>query len=541
MSEFSAANEKDELEIKERKFSIAQVDGSSKPVIADSDIGGEAVNPLLVLCCITIGASSFFYGYDNNLISPIVALKPFVEKYQGVNPVTKKYVFTAYNQNLLFSVPLVASIIGALVTPPLTFRLGRKWPLLASYFFSFGGVFLQLFAKNMGTFVAGRFLNNFVMGITMATAPLYIAEVVPISMRGGAVASLNIMNLIAGVVATIVVYGTHKIDGKLSYMVPLAVQCATPAILIPITLFLPESPQWLAGKNRMEEARVNLRKLRGFTDAMVKDELRVMKMCEDNERKLKESTQFWNIFNRENIKRTITAGSFFSLNQISGIILSTTYATVFLVELGVANPFGLTVIASCCVLAGTIVAPLLLDRTGRRPTALSGMIVLFVIDLIAGGLAFNSSKRSFAIGIAALSFIFNFFWAASFYSLSSLLPSEIATPRLRNYTVSYTIGWAQTTAVITTLAVPQLVAQDAANLGAKTYLVFAGCMFLIIIFVYCLLPETKGRSFAEIDEMYDAGVPMKQWRDYKTSTKAKKATVVSDEAFSTAQKQAGEV
>lgn len=135
------------------------------------------------------------------------------------------------------------------------------------------------------------------------------------------------------------------------------------------------------------------------------------------------------------------------------------------------------------------------------------MIVLFFIDVTCGALAFYAdTNRNAGLALVALSFIFNFFWAASFYSVSNLLPTEIATVKLRNYTMSYTIAWCQTTAVITTFVVPQLTAATGANLGAKTYLVFAGCMFCIIIWTFLLVPETKGRTFAEIDEMYAAKV-----------------------------------
>ncbi|KAL1614623.1 hypothetical protein SLS54_009593 [Diplodia seriata] len=484
---------------------------------------GKAVNALLVATCTVFAAASFLFGFDDKVISPIVALEPFVDKYQGPNPTTGKLVFTARNQNLLFAVPLVGSILGALAAYPLNNRFGRKWPLVGSYFISIGGCFLQLFAPNLGGFIAGRFWNAFVMGVANATAPLYLGETVPVAIRGRVVASINIMNLLAGVVATLVVYGTHARPDKLSYMVPLAVQCCLPVVLIPLTAFLPESPQWLIGKGRLDEAFASLRKLRGYSDAEVRDELRVMKACEDNERNTALEVSFWSIFDRDNLKRTVTAGSFFSFNQCSGVFLSTTYATVFLVDIGVASPFALTIIASCCTLAGTMVAPLLIDRLGRRPLALAGMAMLLAIDVAAGGLAFDMGDKSKVLGIAALSFIFNFFWASSFYSLSNVMPTEIATIKLRSYTMSYTIAWAQTTAVITTIAVPQLTAADGANLGAKTYLIFAGCMVGIILFVFFLMPETKNRTFAEIDEIYDAKVPMWRWAEYQTTTEAKQA------------------
>jgi hypothetical protein len=341
-------------------------------------------------------------------------------------------------------------------------------------------------------------------------------------MRGRSVSSLNILNLTAGVASTVIVWGTQKLGGHLSYQIPLAVQSATPIILILLTLPLPESPEWLVAKGNIPQARHNLRQLRGFSDSKLDSELRLMELCEKEDREIRAQVKFWHIFQRKHLRRTLVAGSFYSLNQISGVILSTTYTTVFLTELGIGDPFSLTIIASCCTLAGTIFAPFVLDRAGRRPTAFTGMIILFLIDLIAGILAFyTKSNKNATLTIAALSFIFNFFWASSFYSLSALMPSEIATPKLRHHTMSYTIACQEVTAVITTLVVPQLTSADAAGLGAKTYLVFAGCMAGIIGFVYGFMPETMGRTFAEIDEMYMARVPAWRWRSYVTSVEAR--------------------
>lgn len=84
---------------------------------------------------------------------------------------------TARNQNLVFSLPLVGSIIGGLLASPMNFHLGRKWPLIAAYIVSVGGGLLQVFAPNLGAFIGGRSINGVALGIVNATAPLYIAEV----------------------------------------------------------------------------------------------------------------------------------------------------------------------------------------------------------------------------------------------------------------------------------------------------------------------------------------------------------------------------
>lgn len=96
-----------------------------------------------------------------------------------------------------------------------------------------------------------------------------------------------------------------------------------------------------------------------------------------------------------------------------------------------------------------------------------------------------------------------------------VFPTEIATPSLREPTVAWAVFWSYTTAVITTFAVPQIMSPDAANLGVQTAFVFAGCIFVTIIWAYFYMPETKGRTLAEIDEMYRIRLPMRKWRNHQ--------------------------
>ena len=61
-------------------------------------------------------------------------------------------------------------------------------------------------------------------------------------------------------------------------------------------------------------------------------------------------------------------------------------------------------------------------------------------------------------------------------------------------------------------------APDAANLGAKTAFIFAGCVFCTLIWAFFYIPETKARTMAEVDEMYAINLPMRKWRDYECQT-----------------------
>lgn len=479
----------------------------------------SAFNAYMLFCTLVVGLGGLNWGYENALVGPVSAMKSFVRDMQGINTQTGQYVLTARHQSIIFSVPLTGTVVGALLTTPVQNRFGRKWALLGSYITSMGAVFLQLFAPNFVAFVLGRWWNAVSYGAALAIAPNFMADLVPAKMRGRFVSGANIATIASSVLATVVCYAAQETHGedKLSYKIPLAVQAVLPFLMTVPTFFVCESPSWLLTKGRVEDARKTLRSIRGFSDEEVEKELNVLQAIEDESRQ-RENPKFWEIYKPEHIRRTLVGGSIFSLNQLSGIILSTTFAAVFLTQLGAGNPFLFSVIGNLCLLAGTIGAPFVLDNFGRRPTALIGFTILLAIDATAGALAFFAkTNRNAAIVIAVLSFIFNIVWTLSFYSISLLMPAEIPTERLRNPTMTHAIGCGQLTAILTTLVVPLITAEDAANLGAKAYLIFGGLMAAIVVLAALLLPETKGRTSLEIDELYARHIPAWRWKGFETS------------------------
>ncbi|CAL5865951.1 uncharacterized protein PFLUO_LOCUS158 [Penicillium psychrofluorescens] len=83
--------------------------------------------------------------------------------------------------------------------------------------------------------------------------------------------------------------------------------------------------------------------------------------------------------------------------------------------------------------------------------------------------------------------------------------------------MTWSLFWSYSTAIVTTFAVPQLTSADAANLGAKAFLVFAGCMLITIVLSFFYLPETANRTLAEIDELYAARILKRKWKGFQTT------------------------
>jgi hypothetical protein len=123
------------------------------------------------------------------------------------------------------------------------------------------------------------------------------------------------------VLATIAVLESAPLTDKREYMIPLAIQVAWPIFLILITLFLTESPIWLLSKGRIAEAKINLMKLRRDNEEVVDAELAIQSVALKQSEELRNSVRWLDIFNRQNIERTLMAGFLGSASQVGGQIV----------------------------------------------------------------------------------------------------------------------------------------------------------------------------------------------------------------------------
>lgn len=219
------------------------------------------------------------------------------------------------------------------------------------------------------------------------------------------------------IVATTIVWGTQKFHDSRSYKVPLIVQTALPAALAIITLCAVESPLWYMVHGKEEAARRSLLRLRNDPD-IAQQELCGLRAFIRNRQEDSGEAKFFHILNRENIKRTLLAGAFFSISQVGGQILVSSYSTVILVQSGVSKPFQITIMIFVLQFLGVCIGPTLMDKLGRRRTGIGGFAVLFLLDTTIGGLACGGlGTEPQRLALAALFIIFAFFNALCFKPL----------------------------------------------------------------------------------------------------------------------------
>lgn len=101
--------------------------------------------------------------------------------------------------------------------------------------------------------VVGRFINGLFVGIASAQVPVYVSELAPPSKRGRVVGAQQWAITWGILIMYYIAYGCSFLNGTKAWRVPWGVQ-AVPAIFLAVGLtFSPESPRWLARKNRWRE------------------------------------------------------------------------------------------------------------------------------------------------------------------------------------------------------------------------------------------------------------------------------------------------
>lgn len=258
------------------------------------------------------------------------------------------------------------------------------------------------------------------IGISMLTniSTIYQSDIVPVSVRARAVGFTVAGYAAASLLATVVVWASEKIGDRRQYMIPLAIQAAIPASLFFLTLLVTESPMWLISKGRLHDAKVSLASLRRGNIERVDAEISSAVVALKQDQSLRANVSPWSIFKPAHLERTLSSAVPYCASQVGGQILTSTYSTVILIQSGVADPFRITVIIFVAQFIGTIVGPVIVDKIGRRPVALYGFTLLFLLDIVLGSLACAGLKTDpQRLAFASLCIVFFFFNAVTFQSL----------------------------------------------------------------------------------------------------------------------------
>ncbi|KAF2838296.1 general substrate transporter [Patellaria atrata CBS 101060] len=412
------------------------------------------------------------------------------------------------------------SWLGAIVSGVLTDWVGRKKSIMiGAVIWCIGCVFVAA-SQNIGMLIFGRIVNGFCVGICSAQVPVYISELAPPTKRGRLVGAQQWAITWGIMIMFYISYGSSFVDGTAAFRIPWALQ-AIPAILLYIgMMFLPESPRWLARKDRWEEAMSVLTLVHGKGDPnhpFVQKEFEDIKaMCEFERRNA--DVTYLELLKPNMINRT-HIGVFTQIwSQLTGMNVMMYYIGYVFTMAGLT---GNTLLVSSSIqyvinVVMTIPALLYVDRWGRRPTLLVGALLMMTWLYTNAGLLATYGKPappggvdhikeasweitgSASKAVIACTYLFVASFAPTWGPVSWIYPPELYPLRVRGKAVALatSANWAFN------FALAYFVPPAFVNIKWKTYILFGVFCTAMFVHVFFMFPETAGKPLEEVEAMF---------------------------------------
>ncbi|CAN5158581.1 sugar porter family MFS transporter [soil metagenome] len=464
----------------------------------------KRLNRKVIALSVAAALGGFLFGFDSSVINGAVdAIKADF----GLDAVPLLSGFVVASA-------LLGCAVGAYFAGRLADRMGRIPVMLIGASLFLVSSIGSAFAFAVWDLVLWRVLGGIGIGIASVIAPAYIAEIAPKAVRGG-LASLQQLAITLGIFAAllsdaILANAAGDANSPLWFGVDawrwMFVVCAVPAIVYGLlALGLPESPRFLAGKGKNEQARTVLASVMPTAqvdDALAEIEASLRKDLENARTASLRGKLF-------GLLPVVWVGILLSMfQQLVGINVIFYYSTSLWASVGfdTGNPgtsLTISVVTSVVNVVVTFVAIFLVDKTGRRPLLLIGSIGM-VVSLGFMALSFSQSRLvdgspqlPGAWGpvalVAANLFVISF--GATWGPLVWVLLGEIFPNRIRGKA----LGIAAAAQWLTNFAITETFPALSAFSLSFTYGLYAFFALVSFFFVFFAVPETKGRSLESMD------------------------------------------
>ncbi|KAL8718699.1 MAG: hypothetical protein Q9225_004200 [Loekoesia sp. 1 TL-2023] len=511
------------------------------------------------------------FGFDISSMSAIISIPQYKCYFQS-DPIPDDHSKctgpTSSVQGGITAAMPGGSWLGALCSGPISDIFGRKKAIMIGsviwyIFITVVVVAILLIAdrwigstiicasQNVGMLVVGRVINGFCVGICSAQVPVYISELAPPSKRGRLVGAQQWAITWGIMIMFYISFGSSYIDGTAAFRVPWGLQMIPAIGLFCAMFFLPESPRWLARKERWEEAHAVLTLVhsKGDPDSpFVRRELEEIREMVEFEKQNSDVT-YLELLKPHMINRT-HIGVFTQIwSQLTGMNVMMYYITYVFLMAGVNGNANLVASSIQYVInvAMTVPALLFVDRWGRRPTLLVGATLMMIwLFANAGILASrghwagpngvkNTPEASWEVtgpaskGVIACSYLFVASYAPTWGPVSWIYPPELYPLRVRGKAVALatSANWAFN------FALGYFVPPAFVNIKWQTYLVFGVFCFSMLVHVFFMFPETAGKTLEEVVDIFEdpKGIKYVGTPAWKTRISTKRTLLMEHNQF----------
>lgn len=447
----------------------------------NAEVSGAKAQSLayVVLVATTTAISGFLFGFDTAVINGVLLL------------LRRQFSLTNLQTEVAASSLLLGCLLGAAGASMIGDRYGRKKSLIASAILFALSALGAAAANSIALFSAARLVGGLAIGLASVLTPVYIAEISPPKNRGTLV-SLNQLAIVIGILFAYLVSWQIARFGENSWRWMLAV-AAIPSLAFFLGLLaIPESPRWLLSRGRHEEGERILARI--FGSVAAREQVQAVEQAAASE------DGSWREVFSPGMRKRLAVGMFLALFcQITGINTVLYYGSIIVSEHFPGQSTSMALIANVIIgivnLLFTIVAMIYLDRWGRRAILLmasGGMgvaLTLLVIGLNIGGLSPLVMLGAILLYVA--------FFALGMGPGPWLIISEIFPTKVRGRAASIATSTLWSGTLLVTFTFLSLV--KVLNLWG-TFAIYGALSFVCLIYVWKMVPETKGRTLEQIQE-----------------------------------------
>jgi len=426
---------------------------------------------------IVVALGGFLFGFDTAVIS---GAEQSIQQYWQLDH---------FQHGLTVSIALIGTILGSLLGSIPSERLGRRKTLIliaALYLVASLGTAL---ATNWGVFLFFRFMGGIGVGASSVTAPIYISEISPARSRGKLVALFQ-FNIVLGILISYLSNYLIGQESETAWRWMLGVQVLPSALFLLLLNFVPESPRWLiVKKGRITEAANTMRII---NPENYEAEIAAIR----NDMQSNQHTTGESLFSRKHRFPVFLAVTFAVFNQVSGINAIIYYAPRIFEMTGLGKQSSLlsSVGIGFVNFVFTLIAINFIDRIGRRTLMLIGSLGLIVTLGLVSRAFYTNDLGGIGVTVALLVYIAFFAFsqgAVIWVFISEIFPNQV---RAKGQTLGSLTHWVM--AAVVAFSFP-ILAEDLG--GGHTFLFFCIMMVLQLLFVWKVMPETKGKSLEQLE------------------------------------------
>ncbi|KAK3187122.1 hypothetical protein K4F52_004024 [Lecanicillium sp. MT-2017a] len=454
-------------------------------------------------------------GYDASLINNLLQNTAFRETYNVENDgLWAGIVSSMYQIGGVVALPFVGPIIDG---------FGRRVGMASGALIVIVGTIIQATSHARAQFMGGRFFLGFGVGISASAGPMYVVEINHPAYRGVVGAIYNCLWLGGAILSAGAARGSLEVSPEYSWRLITWLQCLFSGLVVLTAYFIPESPRWQYVNNKQDKAREFLVKYHGVGN---EDSVWPQLQMREYEEYLnvdgadKRWYDYGALFrDRAARYRLLCSVSVAALAQWLGNAVLSYFLSSVLASAGYTNPIeqaNITLINNVIQFICACCGAVLVDRIGRRP-----LLIFSFSACTAVWLGMTTASAQFAASYdattevytntnasracLAMIFLFGAVFSIGITPLQGLYIVEVLSFEQRAKGMAFGNLAVNAAGLLNQFAWP--VSMD--RIGWHTYIIFTIWDAIMTVYVYFVLPETRGRTLEELDEIFAAKNPVK--------------------------------